>query len=125
MRRDDLEKLAGALGGLAILGCLPNSPAAEAGLRYGDVLLSVNGRATPDWTEYIHATRERKRPMIVHVFRDGAEHTFTLELPETPVGPPLPTALLSRIMESGALPKLVSASFEEDEDVPAAKQLRS
>lgn len=115
MRRDDFEKLATALGGLAVLGCLPDSPAAAAGLRYGDVLLSVNGVPTPNWVAYVKVMNERKRPMVVRVFRDGVELEYSLELPEDPPAPQVP-GLLSRILESKAWPAMMREDLDEEEE---------
>lgn len=65
--------LAKALGGIPILGTLAGSPAARAGLRYGDVLLEVNDRRTPTVADYIEAKGLRDDGMKVVVFRGGAE----------------------------------------------------
>lgn len=115
MRRDDLEKLAAALGGLAILGCLPDSPAAAAGLRYGDVLLSVNSVPTPNWVAYVKVMNERKKgSMVVRVFRDGVEAEYALQLEEDPTAPEVPN-LLARILDSKAWPAVSREENEEDE----------
>ncbi|MFT3692705.1 MAG: PDZ domain-containing protein [Kofleriaceae bacterium] len=70
---EQLTKLAIALGGLPVLGCRPGSPAARAGVRYGDVLLTVNGIKTPDWATYIEARAVKKGEMTLQVFRSGEE----------------------------------------------------
>ena len=75
---EQLTKLAGALGGLPVLGCKPGSPAARAGIRYGDVVLSVNGMATPDWSAYAEARSKRTGAMQVAVFRGGEELVIDL-----------------------------------------------
>jgi S1-C subfamily serine protease len=65
--------MAAALGGLPVLGCLPGSPVDRAGVRYGDVLLSVDGQRTPSWDAYI-AAREASGPSIrLRLSRDGRE----------------------------------------------------
>jgi carboxyl-terminal processing protease len=38
-------------GRLYVLGVIPGMPAAKAGLRYGDALVSVNGLPAQDWTQ--------------------------------------------------------------------------
>ncbi|MFO0600703.1 MAG: PDZ domain-containing protein [Myxococcaceae bacterium] len=124
MRRDDFEKLATALGGLAILGCLPDSPAAAAGLRYGDVLLSVNGVPTPNWVAYVKVMNERKRPMVVRVFRDGVEAEYSLDLPVDPPAPEVPN-LLTRILDSKAWPAVTREDDEEDEAARKREALKS
>jgi S1-C subfamily serine protease len=102
MNAEVLARLAGRLGGLPILGCRPNSPAARAGIRYGDILLSVNGRPTPDWASYIEA-RGQGGEMVVEYFRAGAIITERLELPER-TEPVDPRALLLELAAERAAP---------------------
>jgi len=78
--RKDLCKLAEALNGLPVLGCRPDSPADRAGVVYGDILLSVNGRATPDWTAFIEARSLSATEMSVEVFRNGAQIAMSVPL---------------------------------------------
>jgi S1-C subfamily serine protease len=77
--RQQLDQLAAALDGVPVLGCLPNSPAARAGVRYGDILLSANGRPTPRLEDYIEARNERQGSVELRLFRDGSEFVVTLE----------------------------------------------
>jgi C-terminal processing protease CtpA/Prc len=65
--------LARALDGIPILGALENTPASRAGLRYGDVLISVNGMRTRTVADYVEAKALRTDGMEVVVFRAGAE----------------------------------------------------
>jgi len=106
------------MGGLAILGCLPGSPAAEAGLRYGDILLEVNGEPTPDWAAYVALSRTRPS-MSVRVFRAGAELRFELPLREETEAPTA-AAVFQRVLKSGALStmarKVAEAQAEADAD---------
>jgi S1-C subfamily serine protease len=73
--------LAKGLEGVPVLGALAGSAAARAGLRYGDVLLSVNGMRTRNVAEYIEAKSLRADGMTVVVFRGDGEssHELTYE----------------------------------------------
>jgi S1-C subfamily serine protease len=71
--RSNLSQLAVALQGLPVYGCLPGSPAERAGVRYGDVLLSVDGYATPSWDAYIAARERSGASILLRLFRDGQE----------------------------------------------------
>jgi S1-C subfamily serine protease len=74
-----LEELAVALEGIAILGVLPRSPAALAGVRFGDVLLEMNGARVRSWADYVRATSERRDGMEAVVFRGGASIRLKLD----------------------------------------------
>lgn len=85
----ELTKLAAALGGLPVIGCRADSPAARAGVSYGDVVLSVNGMATPDWSAFVEARGRSSTSMSIELFRDG-EHVhleFALDQ-HAPIDPP-------------------------------------
>lgn len=80
INRHDLTRIASTLGGLPVYGCLPGSPAERAGVRYGDVLLMVDGQPVPTWDAYL-AVREKSGPTIrVHLFREGLEIDLVLVL---------------------------------------------
>lgn len=80
LSRTQLNKLAESLQGIAVWGCLPGSRAQRVGLRYGDVLLSVNGVRTSDMDEYLQARSLRDDVVALVVFRDGAEISIDIEL---------------------------------------------
>lgn len=93
-----LESLAAALEGIAILGVLPGSPADEAGVRFGDVLMEVNGRRVRSWREYIAATAEARDGMDAVVVRGGAPLALTLATKRTNA----PPDYFSLVMEMAA-----------------------
>ena len=76
----DLMELARALGGLPVFGCLVGSPAEQAGIRYGDVLLAVDGMPTRTVDDYLAARSRSGRTIVVRIFRAGAELDVELGL---------------------------------------------
>jgi S1-C subfamily serine protease len=70
--------LAKALDGIPVLGTLAGTPAARAGIRYGDILLEVNGMRTRTVADYIEAKALREDGMEIVVFRAGAEQRSDL-----------------------------------------------
>jgi len=99
-------ELARALGGIPVLGSLPGSPAERAGIRYGDVILSVNGMKTPTVVEYVEAKALRKNGMSVTVFRSGEDAAVDLEYAEPGPDTPMPdvAAILSELIAARILP---------------------
>lgn len=77
----ELSRLATALGGVPISTCQPGSPAARAGIRYGDILLSINGVPTPAWVDLLRAHSHSAGPAAVRVFRSGVEFEVAMHLP--------------------------------------------
>jgi len=103
--RSQLAQLAAALGGIPVWGCLPGSAAARLGVRYGDVILSVNGRSTPNVDDYIEARNGRRDGLVVVIFRDGREHTLEVSLEARAV--PLTRAQLERTADQVAAARLL------------------
>ena len=66
---------------MPVYGCLPGSPADVAGVRYGDVLLGVDGHPTPSWDAYLAAREHSGASIRLRLFRDGRE--LELDVPLT------------------------------------------
>lgn len=66
---------------------MPGSTAAEAGVRYGDIVLSVNGVDTPTIVEYLAARQLRSDGFTLRLFRAGEE--LTLFVPFRPPSDPM------------------------------------
>ena len=71
--RKQLEEIAATVQGVPVWGCLPGSTAAEAGVRYGDIVLAVNGIPTPTIIEYLEGRKLRTDGFDLRIFRDGIE----------------------------------------------------
>ncbi len=74
----DITRMAHALGGVPVLGCIAGSPSARAGIRYGDILLRANGEPTANLAAYLAARAKPADSMTVVLFRDGLEHTLVV-----------------------------------------------
>jgi len=80
-----------------VLGTLSGTPAARAGIRYGDVLISVNGMRTKTVADYVEAKALRNDGMDIVVFRSGSERLETLTYDE-PSEPPDAAAILAELV---------------------------
>jgi S1-C subfamily serine protease len=101
MSPHELSSLAEALGGLPVLGCLSGSPADQAGMRYGDILLSVNGEKTGSLETFLRARNQASGRMHVRVFRQGVELELAFELrPSSKT----PLETLAELKDRGILP---------------------
>ena len=101
LRPTELARLATTLGGLPILGCLNGSPAEEAGIRYGDILLSINGVPTGSWDDYLQARAQCGNKVSARVFREGTEFDVSLILRASKV---TPFEILGELQTRGILP---------------------
>lgn len=95
--KTSLFALAKALEGIPILGALANTPASRAGIGYGDILLSVNGRRTKNVMDYVEAKALRTTGMDVVVFRSGSEKIEQLTYDE-PGAHHDPAAILAELI---------------------------
>ena len=66
-----IAQLARLLGGIPVWEVEPNSEAADAGVRFGDVILSVNGVATPTFEKFLDAGGAHLDNLEFEVFRGG------------------------------------------------------
>jgi S1-C subfamily serine protease len=76
--KKSLYSMAKALEGLPVLGSLAGTPALRAGIRYGDILLEVNGQRTTSMLDYIRARGRRDDGMDLVVFRGGEQLRLSL-----------------------------------------------
>ncbi len=85
---DDLYEMARLLGGIPVISCTAGSPAHKAGVRYGDVLVQMNGFPTPDLSAYVEAQDTDAALIPLTVIRNGAPlelvmvHEVARRLPE-------------------------------------------
>jgi len=106
LKWEDVMRMAARLNGVPVLGCRAGSPAERAGVRYGDILMAVNGVPTPDWGAYIEARARSRSEMQVEVFRAGETLRFELALPQRSE-PIDPAAMLDELLEAGMTPPLI------------------
>jgi S1-C subfamily serine protease len=77
----EIQAVANILGGVPILGVVPGSPAERSGLRYGDIVLSLNGVATDSFEAFLCAHDTNSGELAIEVFRDGALLAFMMSVP--------------------------------------------
>lgn len=115
MSRRQLEEIAEAVRGVPVWGCLPGSTAAEAGVRYGDIVLRVNGMETPTIVEYLTARKLRSDGFTLVLFRAGEE--ITVFVPFRP--PSDPMAALARQIADGRYVVATDDAVEEPKALPS------
>lgn len=57
--------------GVAVLGIVPNAPAAYSGLRPGDIIIGVNRQRIDDLDQLERALRRSDRDLLLHINRNG------------------------------------------------------
>ncbi len=82
-----------------MLGALEGSPAARAGIRYGDILLVANGMRTRTVVDYVEAKALDVKGMDVTFFRQGAEQSLRLEYGPAASGTRDAAGLLAELIE--------------------------
>lgn len=80
VNNDQLQKLAAILGGIPVWTCLKGSPAKNAGLRYGDIILEVNGQKTSNVDDYVAARSKINGRATFLVFRDGTQTKIEIDM---------------------------------------------
>ncbi len=74
-----IRELAKIEEGIPLWGCIPDSPSARAGLRYGDIIVRIGGHRVKDVRDYIKAMKARLGTEIaVEVLRNGECHMAVL-----------------------------------------------
>jgi serine protease DegQ len=73
-------------GGVVVQALGQGGPAAAAGIRPGDIILSVGGTPTPTTSELYEALRDHKPgdEVDVRIIRDGAQQPITVTLGDRP-----------------------------------------
>ncbi len=67
--------------GLLVTEVFKGGPAADAGIRVGDVIMELSGNSVTDRDKYLSLLRNHQpgAPIKVKVWRDGAEKSFTMK----------------------------------------------
>jgi serine protease Do len=83
----DLEEYFGAKNGGALVSSVtPNSAAARAGIKAGDVIVSIDGRQVSDSSDLMRELRALKGEVTIVVLRDRKEMTMKATLDDEPRG---------------------------------------
>ncbi len=80
--------------GVVVLQVVPDSPAAKAGLKVGDVILSAGDRTLKELTDALAAVRDAKDgklPLVI--LRDGKKQQITVSPVKRPGDFPVPTVM--------------------------------
>jgi S1-C subfamily serine protease len=74
-----IEKLAKVIGGIPVWEVFPESAASMAGVRFGDIIVSVNGTATPTFEDFLAAGEAHLANIVFEVFRNGRMMSLSCE----------------------------------------------
>ncbi len=85
--RKQLAEIAATVQGVPVWGRLKGRPSADAGVRYGDIVLVVNGMRTLNIDDYLAARKLRKDGVELQILRDGNELTLNLAFFPAYTGP--------------------------------------
>jgi len=66
-----LDRLAKILGGIPVWEVYADSGAAAAGVRFGDIILRVNGKETPTFEHFLEVGEAHMAHLEFEVFRNG------------------------------------------------------
>jgi S1-C subfamily serine protease len=66
-----LDRLAKILGGIPVWEVYADSGAAAAGVRFGDIILRLNGKATPTFEHFLEIGESSFSRLEFEVFRNG------------------------------------------------------
>jgi serine protease Do len=78
---DAARRRLGVDSGLVVGDVEPGTPAAESGIRPGDVIVTANNRSVaqpPDLAEEWAKARKENRPLLVRINRDGQSLFFAI-----------------------------------------------
>ncbi|MEP7076220.1 MAG: S41 family peptidase [Acidobacteriota bacterium] len=102
------------LGGVYVQSVIPNTPAEKAGLRYGDRILTVDGKDAKDWTvsEVSKNVRGEKNTAVdLAIERAGSNGTTNYEI--TRGGVPLPSVRNYFMLPNGTGYVGLTGGFQE------------
>jgi hypothetical protein len=76
-------------------------------MRYGDILLAVNGFPTASWDDFLQARAQGEGTLLARVFRQGVEFDVSLTLRASSASP---LEIIGELQERGIMPSGASSS---------------